>query len=285
MKTWQDLKESIHESLRGIYPEEEIASFFKILTEHFLGQYNLSTEQMSSRLSPDVSLLFPTIVERLKIQEPIQYILGYTWFYNLKLAVTPDVLIPRQETEELVHWILQDQQFKMGPKVLDIGTGSGCIALALASYLRSPKVWATDISNEALEVAKNNAQRNEILGLHFRENDILNDIPDLNEKFNIIVSNPPYIKPSDKKIMTENVLNYEPHLALFALDSDPLIFYRAIAEHASKLLLPDGHLYFEINEFLKEELEVLLTEKGYSEIQTKKDLSGNWRMIKCRLSD
>ncbi|MBX2845508.1 MAG: peptide chain release factor N(5)-glutamine methyltransferase [Saprospiraceae bacterium] len=283
MKTWNDLKQSLPQLLAPEIETGESISYFKILAEHYHGQYNLDLTALELDLPAQLKIDFPDLVKRFKSHEPIQYVLGYTWFYNLKINVNPAVLIPRQETEELVHWILQDYQFKLGPTVWDIGTGSGCIALALAAYMRSPKIWASDVSERALATASANAQKNEIYNISFLEHNILQEPPPTHS-YDIIVSNPPYIKPSAKSIMSKNVLQYEPELALFAPEEDPLVFYRAIARIAKSSLQPNGKLYFEINEFLKENLEELLQAEGFTSIEFKQDLSGLWRMVRCGIN-
>lgn len=218
------------------------------------------------------------IVERLLNNEPIQYVLGETEFYGLIFKVNPSVLIPRPETEELVEWILTDIN-KINPHILDIGTGSGCIAIALAKHLHYGTVDAWDISDSALEVARNNALLNNV-SIKFSKVDVLKPI-DINKHFDIVVSNPPYITNSEKKLMDKNVLDFEPHEALFVPDEESLIFYEKIADLAIKMLNPDGQLYFEINQSKGADVVELLKVKGFKNIDLKKDISGNYRMIKA----
>lgn len=215
---------------------------------------------------------------------PVQYVLGETWFYGLKLSVNKNVLIPRPETEELTDWIVQDLRKINGSapiRVLDIGTGSGCIPLGIKSKLPVAEVHACDISKGALEVAATNAKA---LGLaiELHEIDILapSTAPDL-PVFDVIVSNPPYIPLSDKSQMAPNVLEYEPSLALFVSDDDPLLFYRRIASFAKHQLKPAGHLYFEIHESMGAAVVQLLLNNGFEQVEVRKDLQGKERMIKC----
>lgn len=217
---------------------------------------------------------FDEIITRLNQGEPIDYILGYTYFYGLKIEVSKDTLIPRPETEELVELILNENQSKSGLKILDIGTGSGCIALVLKSNLVNAEVTALDISDAALEISKKNS-------VHFdlNINFILLDM--LNEKlwsqlgsYDIIVSNPPYIPQEEKKDMTSSVLDYEPHLALF-VENDPLLFYKQILKFASSHLKSNGLVYFETSQTIQ------LEEYRGFHIEKQKDLSGNWRFLKC----
>jgi len=222
------------------------------------------------------------IVTRLKNQEPIQYILGTACFYDLDFNVTPDVLIPRPETEELVERILERHR-QQDIRILDIGTGSGCIAVTLAAHLPEARVIAADVSPGALATAAGNAAKNGVT-VHFIETDILTrkaleDIPGV---FDVIVSNPPYVKPSEKESMEANVLNYEPHLALFVTDSDPLIFYRSIARFGNEKLRKGGSLYFEINAQYGNEVAGLLEEEGYTDIEIIKDIPGKDRIIQAK---
>ena len=267
--------------LSDFYSENEIFQFIKMIFEHYL-QFT-STDFILKR-NEQQSVAFTkellSILDHLKNGEPIQYILGYAWFRGIKLKVTPSVLIPRQETEELVEWIINDLDCNE-PSVLDIGTGSGCIALALKNELPKSNVIAWDISNEALQVALQNA--NEYgLDIHFEQKDILNfSINDHPVQYDVIVSNPPYVMHKEKFKMHPNVLNNEPQLALFVDDNDPLLFYRAIVNTAKLLLNSNGLLYFEINESLGQETVQLIEKSGLSNIELKKDINGKDRMIKC----
>jgi release factor glutamine methyltransferase len=219
-----------------------------------------------------------SIVKRLQKGEPIQYILGVTEFYGLDLKVTSSVLIPRPETEELVEWILLETK-QLNPHILDIGTGSGCIAITLSKKMKYATVDAWDVSAEALEVAKENAKANNV-SIKFSKVDVLAK-QDLDKRFDIIVSNPPYIIESEKKVMSKNVLDFEPHQALFVSNNDALIFYDRIADIAVKLLNKNGMLYFEINQAYGQQIVQLLQQKNFINIELKKDISGNYRMIRA----
>ena len=216
--------------------------------------------------------------ERLLTGEPIQYILGEAAFYGRNFLVTRDTLIPRNETEELVHRILKENP-KPRLRVLDLGTGTGCIPITLALELKDPEVYALDVSVEALEVARQNAL-NLGANVQFMEGDLLGAIPNL-DLFNVLVSNPPYVPLRDQEEMHANVLNFEPHLALFVPDEDPLLFYRAIGSWGQQLLKKGGKLYLEIYENLANELVQLLLSLGYSQVQVHQDLNGKNRMISC----
>ena len=241
-------------------------------------------------IKDDFVLKYENALKALKNHEPIQYIIGQTEFYGLPFYVNENTLIPRPETEELVELILSNttannhlelvevnNQFN----ILDIGTGTGCIAISLAKQLPNANVSAIDVSAKALEMANKNAQLNQV-DINFIENDILkicNSELDSATKFDIIVSNPPYVRQLEKQQMQDNVLNHEPHLALFVEDENPLIFYRAITQFATKNLKPNGELYFEINEYLGKEMMALLEAFGFKNIQLKQDLFGKDRMI------
>lgn len=219
-----------------------------------------------------------SIVKRLLNNEPIQYILGKTEFYGLEFKVSPAVLIPRPETEELIEWILLETK-KINPHILDIGTGSGCIAIALAKKMQYATVDAWDISESALEIARQNAITNNV-SVEFSNVDVLKSLS-LRKYFDIIVSNPPYIKESEKEKMEKNVLDYEPHEALFVANNDALIFYNRITDIAKENLNENGVLYFEINRANGEEIVQMLKRKGLMNIELKKDISGNNRMIRA----
>jgi len=223
-----------------------------------------------------------SFLEELMLGRPLQYVLGYTWFSGMKFLVNENVLIPRPETEELCEWILE-LKIKNGElKILDIGTGSGCIAITLKKKWRLAQVTALDISDEALEIARQNAVTNET-DITFLKADILlkQHFELSNTRFDIIVSNPPYVKKTEMDGMNASVKNYEPHLALFVAGEDPLIFYRAIADFAKQHLNPCGKLFFEINQELGAGMVKLLKDKGFSNVELRKDLSGNDRMVGC----
>lgn len=268
--------------LQGVYDKEEVHCFFYILCDFFL-QY--SRFEVSMALDTIVSAKNTTAFEkallRLKKQEPIQYILGCTAFYGLTFKVNEHTLIPRPETEELVDWVLSnlhDQDSVLD--IIDIGTGSGCIAISLAKNIPTAKVSGIDISEKALEVAQENAVKNQVL-VSFCKKDILRTTS-LEKKYDVIVSNPPYVRQLEKKAMNANVLDYEPGVALFVPNEDPLLFYRKIAQLAMVSLQTRGWLYFEINEYLSKEMDVLLKEIGFANIEIKKDFREVPRMIKCQ---
>ena len=278
--TMQAVIQYIEKELQGLYPKTEIKGLIRLIIEHFYGlnytQFLLRNDEKSS---DDKITEIKLLVERLKKFEPVQYILGVTEFYGLTLKVNPSVLIPRPETEELVHWVL-NSEITQFPSIIDIGTGSGCIALALKNKMPEAKVTAVDISAEALQTAEKNAIQNK-LDIHFIKADIF-DWEKLNwETFDVIVSNPPYVRELEKVKMEPNVLNYEPSAALFVPDADPLIFYSAIAGFAKKHLKKNGFLFFEINEALTSEVENLLLGAGFSNIEIKKDINGKFRMVRC----
>jgi release factor glutamine methyltransferase len=226
--------------------------------------------------------LSSSILMELKTGKPLQYILGYTEFYGLRFVVNPATLIPRPETEELVEWILNSADPKQQLYILDIGTGSGCIPISLKKNLPNSHISAIDISPEALQTAKINAELNEV-EIDFIEADILKDIQPINHNLQLIVSNPPYVTPTDKAQMHANVIDFEPHTALFVPQDDPLLFYKAIANFTLVNLSPGGLLFLEINESYGQETIELLSSKGFKNIELKKDMSGRDRMIKAIL--
>jgi len=223
------------------------------------------------------------ILNRMLTNEPIQYILGETEFYGLKFTVTPDVLIPRVETEELAEWIITKEKSHC-KSLLDIGTGSGCIPIAIDKNTNIDKIEGWDISEGALGIARENGIRNNSKVLFSRQNIFSpTGIAELSE-WDVIVSNPPYVLEEEASQMEKNVINFEPHLALFVPDHDPLIFYRAIAQYAAAHLRPLGSLYFEINEKQGDQTTKLLKEHGFNDILTRKDLQGKTRMIRARIA-
>jgi len=269
--------------LTPIYDAAEAESFFYLLLEA-----KRQLKRIDLALQPD--LLFTTIeisewnviLEQLKQQIPIQYIIGKTNFFGLDFEVNPDVLIPRPETEELVEWIISDTKKKKNTselKILDIGTGSGCIAIALAKNLPNASVFAIDISEMALAIAQKNALSNAV-NVRFFQKDIL-ETNDLEQYFDIIVSNPPYVRQLEKQEIKKNVLDFEPHLALFVADNDALLFYRKIAALAKINLIQNGALYFEINQYLGSEMKSLLNDFDFREIELRQDFYGNDRMTRA----
>ena len=276
------LKIHFIKELSDIYPSEEIQSFFSILSEKYLGKTRLELAlNHEMTVSETVSEKYMKAIRRLKQFEPIQYIIGETEFYGLRFKVNKHTLIPRPETEELVDWILKESrtQHSAPNTVLDIGTGSGCIAISMAKNLPESKVIAIDVSEEALHIAKQNASLNEVQ-VDFIQLDILKATK-LSGEIDTIVSNPPYVRNSEKSKMQSNVLVHEPDAALFVSDEDPLLFYRKIAGLAQRYLTPIGSLYFEINEYLSEDMILMLKGIGFGNVLVKKDFFGKDRMIKC----
>lgn len=294
------------QQLSPIYDVVEVESFFYLILEE-----KQKLKRIDLALNPDLQfsndeiLVWNSILEQLQHEIPIQYILGTTSFYGLDFEVNSDVLIPRPETEELVDWIVQGQKLEVGSwklgvgswksedeirniTILDIGTGSGCIAISLAKNILNAQVFAIDVSEKALATAKKNAVMNQV-EVNFIKTDILKTddlqiLPTSNFElptyFDIIVSNPPYVRELEKQEIKKNVLDNEPHLALFVEDNDALIFYRKIAELAQKSLSPNGQLFFEINQYLGKEMVELLEKMNFKNIELRKDIYGNDRMIK-----
>lgn len=225
---------------------------------------------------------FLQALDRLMKEEPIEYILGKTTFFDLEFKVNEHVLIPRPETEELAAWIIDEYQ-NQKPSILDIGTGSGCIIAVLMKNIIHSKGYATDVSEKALETAKSNAERHQ-LKILFQHHDILKGRPPFTgEKFDVIVSNPPYVREKEKQEMQKNVLAYEPHQALFVPNLNALRYYRKIGEHGLKMLNPGGSLFLEINEYLPDETRYLLLDLGYKNAEVRKDLNDKSRMIKATI--
>lgn len=273
-------------SLEDLYSIEELQSIFYLLAEKLLHLSRIDIAlQLDDTLTSDEEINFNQAIDRLKIYEPVQYILGETEFFGYPFLVNKQVLIPRPETEELVSWIIEDVD-KKETTILDIGTGSGCIAISLAKKLNNAVVSAIDISNKAIEVAKKNALINNV-NVEYSSVDVLNFEDKLVlqdkwiSKFDIIVSNPPYVRMQEKKLMQLNVIDHEPDIALFVEDDDPLLFYRRISELSRQYLKHNGTLYLEINEYLGVEMEKMLNEAGFKHVELKKDIFGKNRMIKC----
>jgi len=308
----KEIQNIFHLELDPIYGKDEVDGFFYLLTEAFL-----DIPRLAFSLQPEFTVtkeeeqpLFEAMA-KLKLEQPIQYILVKTEFFGLPFKVNEHTLIPRPETEELVAFVIQGSRYRVqnsrfkdqdsevsksqseDPRILDIGTGTGCIAISLAKNLPNAEVFAMDISKEALEVAKENAILNGT-DVTFIEGDILNRdnwnlapmVRGKDLEFDLIVSNPPYVRNLEKAEMKNYVLKNEPPLALFVDDDDPLIFYKAITEFASKHLKEEGELYFEINQYLGQEMVRLLMDFGFKNIELKKDLFGNDRMVKgCWIDD
>ena len=272
-------------ALTPIYDAGEAESFFYLILDD---KQNL--RRIDLALTPDLIFseneikIWDELLDQLKLEIPIQYLLGKTSFYGLDFIVNEAVLIPRQETEELVDWIISTVTLEnkgRAIRILDIGTGSGCIAISLAKNIRNATVFAIDVSEDALTTAQKNALKNEV-SVTFISQDILETV-DLEQQFDLIVSNPPYVRNLEKQEIKKNVLNNEPHLALFVDDNDALVFYRKIASLAKKNGIPGGQLYFEINQYLGTETVNLLRSLNFRSVELRKDIYGNDRMIKATI--
>lgn len=278
--TFELIRQKFILELEGIYSKEEIQSIYLLMMEHYTNKTRLEIA-LDPKFNIEQSKLLDILngVDLLKKEVPVQHILGVTSFMGLEFEVNSHVLIPRPETEELVNWILKDRNHSEEINILDIGTGSGCIAISLSKNLPSAKIAAIDISASALEVAGRNAVKNDVK-LKLVKKDILQENM-LDEKFDIIVSNPPYVRELEKKHMHNNVLKYDPPLALFVDDSDPLVFYRKIAELAINSLHDQGTIYFEINQYLGQKMVQLMKETGFHNIELKRDLYNKDRMLRA----
>lgn len=277
--TIKELHQYFIGEISPFYNEEEAREMFYLVVQHFSGwtrsyvilnsQHNVCEEQES---------LYMKVVTELKQDRPLQHILGEAWFFGLKFKITSAVLIPRPETEELVDWIIDTANRRTSPvrHLLDVGTGSGCIAVSLKLNLPSAMVSGLEVSPDALKIARENALDNNA-DITFIAADILTF--STAEQYDIIVSNPPYITPAERQAMHANVLHFEPHLALFVTEHNPLVFYSAIAELASTQLNPGGQLFFEINEYYGKEMVDMLTSKMFTNIELRKDMQGKDRMI------
>ena len=273
------------QELLSIFDEGEAESFFYLILEE-----KQQLKRIDLALHPDLTfskeqmLVWNSLLEQLKCEVPVQYLLGKTSFYGLDFEVNPTVLIPRSETEELVDWIIKSFKSRIGNsklKILDIGTGSGCIAISLAKNIENAQVFAIDISDKALATAKKNAEFNKVEVTFIHQNIL--DTADLNQNFDIIVSNPPYVRNLEKQEIKKNVLNNEPHLALFVEDNDALIFYKKIAKLAQQSLSQNGELFFEINQYLGQEMIEMLEKMNFRTIELRKDIYGNDRMIRATM--
>lgn len=277
----KNYKSTFLKELSTLYDEQEIESFFHLVLEDF-HQIKRIDLALNPKMELDATQLqrWENVLAELKTQKPIQYILGKTEFFGLPFLVNENVLIPRPETEELVGMIIENTKTKSENtklKILDIGTGSGCIAIALAKNIPNAVVYAIDVCEKALAVAKKNAEINKV-AIHFLLKDIL-ETTDLEQQFDIIVSNPPYVRNLEKQEIHPNVLEYEPHLALFVKDDDALLFYRKITQLAVKNLTAYGQLYFEINQYLGKETIELVERYLFSNVKLFKDIYGNDRML------
>ncbi len=275
--TLRQLFDIIGSSLSELYPATEVLAIRKLLFEKIVKMPDYSVHlNPNDILSSDITSRIIAILDELKKGNPVQYVIGEADFMDMVFEVNADVLIPRPETEELVHWIISNNK-NNSPKILDIGTGSGCIAVSLAKYLSDAQVSALDVSENALKVAKRNALINRV-DADFIKGDILEINEIVGATFDVIVSNPPYVREQEKQLMNRNVTDFEPHLALFVSDNDPLVFYRTIAQKSKNWLNPNGQLYFEINEAFGDEIKDLLISNGYSDVEIRKDINGKDRM-------
>ncbi len=289
--TIKQYRAHFNKSLKHLYPTSEIDSFFFLILEEYMGFKRIDIVLKSDFLIDKKSLnLMQIATKQLEQEIPIQYIIGKTEFFGLPFNINKEVLIPRPETEELVEQVLKEVSLtkiyktttdettnEKQLKILDIGTGSGCIAISLKKQLPSSEISAMDVSDKALRVANKNALLNQV-DINFIHQDILKTNY-LDKLYNVIVSNPPYVRELEKKEIKNNVLNNEPHLALFVDNKNPLLFYNKIAELAKKFLTKNGQLHFEINQYLGKETIKLLGEKGFKNIQLKKDIFGNDRIV------
>lgn len=287
----------LRKELEPLYGDSESAAISNIVVEHITGLDRVSRQNKKDEpLNVHQLHTLTQIRQRMAAHEPMQYILGEAWFAGLKLFVDKSVLIPRPETEELVKWIIDDikqagidvfskqaneadETTKL--KIMDAGTGSGCIALALKNAMPKAEVWGCDVSEEALNVARRNGSDLNIR-VDFQGADLLDkNQHKLLPTVDIIVSNPPYVPVADKETMQPHVKDQEPHIALFVPDTDPLIFYKMIADLGNYRLYPNGKIYCEIYEGLANETEALFKSEGYSNVETRKDMSGKFRMLKA----
>ncbi|MBI9067556.1 MAG: peptide chain release factor N(5)-glutamine methyltransferase [Salinivirgaceae bacterium] len=281
--TLKDISNLFKNKLHGIFEPREINQlYFMVIQNQMHIERSKILAYPETKVPNSVNSQIQNIVGRLLNNEPIQYILGETDFYDLIFKVNESVLIPRPETEELVHWIITDKQIATS-KILDIGTGSGCIAISLSKNIPDSVVFGLDVSEDALNVAKQNAILNKV-ATQFIQADVLStSYLELPNHLDVLVSNPPYVMLEEKKLMKANVLNFEPDLALYVENNKPLVFYIRIAELGKTLLKIGGKLYFEINEALHQQTIAMLEKMGYKHIIAKKDLNDKYRMIRAEL--
>ena len=279
IQTIKDIRSYIAKELEVIYPEPEISALTNIIIKTIFGLTRLHQLFLSEQMvTSGQARRIIDICKELKTGKPIQYILGETNFYDCIIRLNSATLIPRPETEELVDIVIRENRSYRG-NIIDIGTGSGCIAIALAANLPGSVITGIDISDEAIRIAQKNALLNNVT-VSFVKGDIYNLDFSILKNAGIIVSNPPYVRNSEKQFMSKNVLDFEPHIALFVTDNDPLVYYRAILKLAGKVLLPGGRIYLEINEAMGKSMVKLLESAGYSEIEIVADINGKERIIK-----
>jgi len=284
--TISEIFKYITTNIKNIYDERERYSIAKLLMEDIFGISSVELinelNGYSSRIINDDDIKrIENVVSQLKEYRPIQYVLGHTLFYGLYFIVNENVLIPRQETEELVDIVIKENYGKNRLRIIDIGTGSGCIAISIAKNINDSLITGTDISEKAIETSKINAKKNNVNNVEFILDDIFNS--NISNKYDIIISNPPYLTDDDKQYMMNNVLKYEPHIALFVDNNDPLMFYKAIISFARNNLLKNGVLYFEINERYGEAIRQMLECYMFIDINIIKDINNKDRFVKCKL--
>ncbi len=281
MATVQQILQQLQESIKDVYPALEAAAIAHLVVEEVLQKSRMQVRlSLQETVEAQQVQLIAELTERLKKQEPVQYVLGKAHFYDLELLVDRRVLIPRPETEELVHLVIREHKGQRHLQVLDVCTGSGCIALALAANLQAASVSALEVSAGALEVAKANAAKYK-LSVSWLQQDVFNHIDAIApQSLDIITSNPPYVLEEERKLMRPNVLLYEPGLALFVPDTDPLKFYRRIAVLGKELLRDGGKLYFEINERYGDAVQNCLKDAGFRQAEIVQDLFGKERIVK-----
>lgn len=277
-----ELLKALKAAISPAYDAREAENISVILIEYFfeMSKTQIIMDAPFTTLDDEILDNLNECVNRLLQHEPIQHILGETEFYGLPFYVNEDVLVPRPETEELVAWVLEDHQTNDNLRLIDLGTGSGCIPIAIKNHLKKADISGLDLSHNALDVAKDNADLNEVK-VYWIQDDILNFSYKVDKPYDVIVSNPPYITLAEKEQMDKNVVDYDPELALFVFDEDPLLFYKKIADYANEHLKIGGCLYFEINEAFGQETVVMLEEKGFENILLKQDLNGKDRMVRA----
>ncbi|MGK0412124.1 MAG: release factor glutamine methyltransferase [Polaribacter sp.] len=291
----KEFKTFFFDELSEKYPKTEIDSFFFLLMDEYLQLKRIDTVlQPDFKIKEEPLLFLKDVIRKLQKEIPLQYIIGHTEFYGLPFLVDENTLIPRPETEELVAWVIDEiKELRISNleeaaenkenvlSILDIGTGSGCIPISLAKNLENCIISAIDISENALKVAKNNSEVNKVV-VNFRKVDIL-QTKNLSQQYDVIISNPPYVRELEKVEIRNNVLQNEPHLALFVSNENPLLFYDKIADLAKAQLTKNGILFFEINQYLGLDTIELLKNKGFKSVELRKDIFGNDRMVKATL--
>jgi len=281
LRTLSEVMTLFRKELAGFYSDDEIRNIFYLTSEHLLNYSKIDIHLKSQEpISVGIAEKFIPVINQLKKWEPVQYVIGSAEFYGLAFQVDNRVLIPRPETEELVEWILREENGKTSG-ILDIGTGSGCIAVVLAVNLPGAEISACDVSADALAVARINARRHQAV-INFFRFDLLDSRAELPGKYQVMVSNPPYVRNLERTFIRHNVLDYEPEIALFVPDNDPLVYYRSIALLGRKFLKDGGMLYLEINESFPREMVRLLESTGFYGVEIRRDINGKPRMVRAR---